>query len=96
MAKRHGKLICAAIIGAAVGCGLAYLNKCKKEESWDDDFDDFQDELDDDFDEEEVTASREYVTIPKEAAETVKDAAKNVKNAAVDAARYNRRSRRCC
>ncbi len=44
MAKGHGKFICAALIGAAVGCGLAYLNKCRKEESWDEDFDDFQDE----------------------------------------------------
>lgn len=85
MAKGHGKFICAALIGAAVGCGLAYLNKCRKEESWDEDFDDFQDE--DPEDEKEATASREYVTIPKEAAEAVKDAAQDVAKTTVDAAK---------
>lgn len=51
MTKKNGKLLLgAALIGAAIGCGIAYLNKSKKEEAWDEDFDEFQDEFDEDLD----------------------------------------------
>ena len=68
MAKNYGKLLFgAALAGAAIGCGIAYLNKCKKEESWDEDFDEFDDDFDEDFDddffEDEDT---EPIVIPKQ------------------------------
>ncbi len=71
MAKKFGKfLLSAALTGAAIAGGIAYLNKLQKEEDPDDDFDDFQDDFDEDLDDEEATApaSREYVTIPTESA----------------------------
>ncbi|MGN0359431.1 MAG: hypothetical protein ACI4EM_01680, partial [Hominisplanchenecus sp.] len=70
MAKNYGKLLFgAALAGAAIGCGIAYLNKCKKEESWDEDFDEFDDDFDEDLDIDESATHREYVTIPKECTE---------------------------
>lgn len=70
MSKKAGKfLFGAALVGAAVAGGIAYLNKCKNEkDTFEDDFDEFQDDFEDDLDEEESASSpsREYVTIPKE------------------------------
>lgn len=73
MSKKAGKfLFGAALVGAAVAGGIAYLNKCKNEkDTFEDDFDEFQDDFEDDLDEEESASSpsREYVTIPKEGAQ---------------------------
>lgn len=86
MSKKINKLLFgAALVGAAVGGGIAYLNKCKKDkDTLDEDFDEFQDDFEEeDLDDEEtpISPSREYVTIPKEekeaeaVSETEEDAA---------------------
>ena len=56
MAKKFGKFMLMSSIGAAVGAGIYYYMKGKKEvapeDNFDaDDFDDFDDDLDDDLDE---------------------------------------------
>lgn len=70
MSKKFSKLLIgAALVGAAAGVVLAYLNKYKMEnENWEDDFEDFEENFDDELDADETSsaadASREYVTIP--------------------------------
>lgn len=64
MSKKISKvLITLTATGAAVGAGIAYFNKYKKEH-WEDDFEDFEDKLDEDKEGEQTDVSREYVTIP--------------------------------
>jgi hypothetical protein len=69
--KKFGKLLAfAAITGAAIAAGIAYFNRKKESEDWDDELDDFDDDFDDeDFDfpipdeHEESSVKREYVSL---------------------------------
>lgn len=68
MAKKFGKFMLMSSIGAAVGAGIYYYMKGKKdvvpEDNFDaDDFDDFDDDLDDDLD-DAVSAPKSHPHMP--------------------------------
>lgn len=67
MAGKINKLLLGgAVAAAAVAGGLAwFLNKKEKDNSWDNDMEDFDDDLTEN-EEEDTPVTREYVTIPKE------------------------------
>ena len=75
MAKKFGKFMLMSSIGAAVGAGIYYYMKGKKEvapeDNFDaDDFDDFDDDLDDDFEEDKI--NKKVKKIKKKAPKKVK------------------------